>query len=205
MRGREVFQMKKIVVLASDNPGKIAEIQALFANTLYSILPQRELHIPPVEETGLSFIENAILKARHTCLYTDYPVIADDSGLEVDYLQGAPGIYSARYAGAGKNSVANMEKLLADLKNVPIQRRGATFRAVLVYMRHAKDPAPSIAEGIWRGFIAEAPRGERGFGYDPIFYLPDYGCTAAELSPEIKNSISHRGQALAALLQLLIL
>lgn len=188
--------MKTRIILASNNQGKIKEINALLAKTPFKVIPQSTYAIWDIEETGLSFVENAIIKARHACMHSGIAAIADDSGLEVDYLQGEPGIYSARYAGEDKNDQANLEKLLHKLEGVPEAERTARFRCVVVYMRHAYDPAPLICQGAWEGRIAFEPKGENGFGYDPIFYVPDQQCHAAELASDVKNSISHRAQAL---------
>ena len=154
-----------------------------------------------MEETGLSFVENAIIKARAACEFSGYPAIADDSGLEVDYLRGEPGIHSARYSGAG--DAANNARLLAALGDVPTEQRSARFQCALVYMRHALDPMPLVCQASWEGRILDAPRGENGFGYDPLFYVPEYRCSSAELAPELKNRISHRARASALLLEAL--
>lgn len=191
------------IVLATGNPGKVRELSALLADLNVEILPQSVLQVPEVEETGLSFVENAILKARQAARHTGLAAIADDSGLEVDVLQGAPGIYSARYAGPGASDRDNREKLLAELSGVPDTRRSARFQCLLVCLRHPTDPTPLICQGTWEGVIAHAPRGEQGFGYDPLFYVPELGITAAELAPEVKNRLSHRGQALAQLVRIL--
>lgn len=195
--------MSKRVVLASNNPGKAREIQALLAGLDFAVSPQSAFNTPEAEETGLTFVENAILKARNAAHHSTLPAIADDSGIEVDALQGAPGIYSARYAGLGASDEANLQKLLADLKGVPDERRTARFRCVMVYLRHRHDPSPLIAEGTWEGRVLSAPRGRNGFGYDPVFYVPTHHCSAAELDAATKNELSHRGQALRQLLQLL--
>jgi XTP/dITP diphosphohydrolase len=188
------------IVLASNNPGKVREFAQLLAGLHSEVLPQSTFNVPEVEETGLTFVENAILKARNAARHAGLPAIADDSGLEVDALKGAPGIYSARYAGAGASDAANLQKLLADIKDVAEHERGARFQCVLVYMRHALDPTPIICQGTWEGRLLHAPRGAHGFGYDPIFYVPTHQCTSAELPPEVKNQLSHRGQALRRLL-----
>jgi len=189
----------KQIVLASNNPGKVREIGQMLADLDLEVLPQSAFKIEEVEETGLSFVENAILKARHAAANSGLPAIADDSGLEVDALNGAPGIYSARYAGAGATDTQNLQKLLADLEKVPQEQRTARFQCLLVYMRHAQDPTPRIYQGTWEGRIAFEPRGESGFGYDPVFFVPSHNCTSAELAPEVKNALSHRGQALRQL------
>ena len=191
----------KNIVLATGNPGKVRELQALLAALEVEILPQSAFTVPEIEETGLSFVENALLKARHAALHSGWPAIADDSGLVVDALYGAPGIYSARYAGNGAGDQANVEKLLYELRTVPEAERSARFYCALVYLHHAKDPIPLICEGIWEGVITQTPRGAGGFGYDPVFFVPSEGKTAAELEPAVKNRLSHRGQALAALLR----
>ncbi len=187
-------------VLATANLGKLAEIQALLSDASITLLPQSEFQVPDVEETGLTFVENALIKARYAAKYTQLPIIADDSGLEVDALQGAPGIYSARYAQqAGWTD--NNKKLLDALKDVPEDQRNARFQCVIVLLRHEKDPVPVICQGTWTGRILLAPQGQLGFGYDPIFYVPSQQCSAAELAPQVKNKMSHRGQALAQLLR----
>lgn len=194
--------MKKIV-LASSNPGKVREINQLIEPIDLHVVPQGEYGVADIQETGLSFVENAILKARNAARHTGLPAIADDSGIEVDALHGAPGIYSARYAGPGASDRANLEKLLADLGDLPEAQRSARFQCLLVYMRHGEDPTPIICQGTWEGHILDAPRGDNGFGYDPVFYVPTHHCTSAELEPEVKNSLSHRSQALQQLLRAL--
>jgi XTP/dITP diphosphohydrolase len=195
--------MKQKIVLASSNQGKIREINDILSAQSMIVLPQSDFYPEEPKEDAITFIENAIAKARYASDKTGLPAIADDSGLEVDILQGAPGVYSARYAGENKNHVANIHKLLAALEGIPFQRRRANFRCVMVYLRHAKDPAPLIAEGVWQGFITTNIQGTGGFGYDPIFYVSDYSCTAAELPSHVKNTISHRAKALQHLLSLL--
>lgn len=187
------------LVLASGNRGKLAEFDELFADSGIELIAQSALDVSDIEETGLSFIENAILKARHATRATGLPALADDSGLCVDALDGAPGLASARYAGRHGDNAANIAKLLEAMRTVPDGRRGAYFICMLVLLRHADDPAPLIAEGRWRGRILHAPRGAGGFGYDPVFHDPQRGCSAAELDPALKNRISHRGAALAAM------
>ena len=187
------------IVLASNNAGKVREINQLLAPAGISVRPQSELGIDEAEETGLSFVENAILKARHAARATGLAAIADDSGLEVDALDGAPGIYSARYAGPGADDRANCDKLLAALDGVPEAERSARFQCVMVYLRHALDPTPLICQGTWEGRILHAPRGANGFGYDPVFLVPGLDRSAAELDAETKNRLSHRGQALSQL------
>lgn len=187
------------IVLASNNPGKVREFNALLADHHIEVVPQSQFGVAEADETGLSFVENAILKARNAAAHTGLPAIADDSGIEVDALNGAPGIYSARYAGVGAGDKANLEKLLADLKGVPEEKRTARFQCLMVYMRHANDPTPLICQGTWEGRILFEPRGSQGFGYDPVFFVPTHNCSSAELPPEVKNALSHRGQALRKL------
>jgi len=191
--------MKK-VVFASGNLGKLHELDALVQALDWQLVPQSEFAITPIEETGTTFVENAILKARHAAECSGLPALADDSGLEVDALQGAPGVFSSRYAGVKADDQANIHKLLTALADVPDDQRSANYRSVLVLMRHARDPSPIICQGTWHGHILHAPRGEGGFGYDPIFYVPTHQCSAAELPTEEKNKISHRGQALQQLI-----
>jgi XTP/dITP diphosphohydrolase len=191
------------VVLATGNAGKVRELASLLNDFGLDVIAQTELHVESVEETGLTFIENAILKARHAAKVTGLPAIADDSGLAVDVLGGAPGIYSARYAGEDATDQQNLEKLLLTLKDVPDDKRQAQFHCVLVYMRHADDPTPLVCHGSWPGVITREGAGSGGFGYDPIFFVPDAGKTAAELSREEKIAVSHRGQALKLLLEAL--
>jgi len=183
-------------VLASGNPGKLEEIQTLLAPTGLEVVPQGDLGVGSVEETGDTFVENALLKARHAAAATGLPAIADDSGLVVDALAGDPGVRSARFAGPDSDDRANMEKLLALLTDVPDPARGAQFCCVLVALVSPKDPNPLIGTGAWPGVIAREPRGESGFGYDPVFFDPGLDATAAELPPEVKNRVSHRGRAL---------
>ncbi len=191
--------MKKIV-LASNNKGKVREIGQLLANLDMEVVPQSEFGVTDIEETGLSFVENAILKARNASQHTGLPAIADDSGLEVDALNGAPGIYSARYAGVGASDSDNLQKLLDELNKLGEVPRTARFQCLMVYVRHALDPTPLICQGTWEGVITEAPQGANGFGYDPVFYVITDKCTAAQLPAERKNTLSHRGQALQCLL-----
>ena len=192
---------QKKLVLASANPGKIKELQELLSGQGITIVPQGDLSIPDIEETGLTFVENAILKARNAAALSGLPAIADDSGLEVDYLLGAPGIYSARYAGRDANDTTNREKLLVALLDVPAKNRSARYQTVIVYLRHAEDPTPIICQGTWEGRIAFEDQGSEGFGYDPIFYVPETDCHAAELDKATKHSLSHRGKAIAQFLQ----
>jgi len=191
------------LVLASGNAGKLREMRALLGGLPFEITPQSQFNIPEIAEAGLSFIENAILKARHAAKYARLPAIADDSGIEVDALNGAPGIYSARYAANGASDAENLQKLLGDLADIPEEKRGARFRCVIAFMRYALDPAPVICEGVWEGRILFAPRGNNGFGYDPIFFVPTHNCSSAELAPDTKNAMSHRGQALRKLVAIL--
>jgi XTP/dITP diphosphohydrolase len=195
--------MKKIV-LASNNRGKVREFNEILGNHDIEVVPQADFEVPEIEETGLTFVENAILKARHAAELTKLPAIADDSGIEVDALHGAPGIYSARYAGEGSSDQANLEKLLSELSEVPDALRSARFQCLMVFMRHAADPTPVICQGTWEGRILHTPRGTNGFGYDPVFYVPQHDCSAAELTAEVKNSLSHRGQALGKLMSQLV-
>ena len=189
------------IVLATGNQGKVVEMQQTLQEFGFEVVPQSEFNIPEAIEDGLTFVENALKKARHACELTGLPAIADDSGLEVDALLGAPGIYSSRYAqdqtGKASNSEANNNKLLSVLENV--EDRSARFQCVIVYLEHAKDPTPIIAQGCWEGQIARTPAGSNGFGYDPLFYIPSEQQHAAELSAHSKKKLSHRGQALAAL------
>lgn len=191
------------IVLASGNKGKLREMQQVLQPLGFQVVSQSEFAVPDVAETGLTFVENAIIKARHAAQHTGLPAIADDSGLEVDALAGAPGIYSARFAGAGANDAQNNAKLLAELSARGLRNASARFQCLLVFLRHAQDPVPVIAQGSWEGVILDAPRGDNGFGYDPLFFVPDEGCTSAELAPERKNLLSHRGQALVKLAALL--
>lgn len=188
------------VVLATGNPGKVRELADLLAAFGLDIVAQTELGVESAEETGLTFIENAILKARHAAAVTGLPAIADDSGLAVDALGGAPGIYSARYAGLDASDQQNLDKLLVTLDPVPDGQRQAQFHCVLVYLRHSEDPTPLVFHGSWEGEITRAEAGQGGFGYDPIFYVPELGKTAAELTKDEKRAVSHRGKALSLLL-----
>ncbi len=193
--------MKREVVLASGNKGKLAEFNQLLGQRHIRVRPQSDFTLEGAEETGLTFIENAILKARHASALSGLPALADDSGLEVDALQGAPGIYSARYAGENASDADNIVKLLEALEGVPQEQRSARFHCVLVYLRHPADPTPLICHGVWEGRILEARKGEQGFGYDPVFYVPEQDCASAELEPAVKNRISHRARALQQLLE----
>jgi XTP/dITP diphosphohydrolase len=187
------------IVLASNNAGKVREINQLLSGGKMSVVPQSEFGVTEAEETGLTFVENAILKARHASRFSGLPAIADDSGIEVDALRGAPGIYSARFAGPGASDEDNVNKLLAELAGIADIERAARFQCLMVYMRHAEDPTPLICQGTWEGRILGEPRGENGFGYDPVFLVPERGLSAAELDPDTKNRLSHRGQALRKL------
>ncbi len=195
--------MTRQIVLASNNPGKVREIAQLLATLDLSVLPQSQFDVPDVEETGLTFVENAILKARNAARKTGLAAIADDSGLEVDALDGAPGIHSSRYAGVGSSDQANLDKLLQALTDVPQGDRSARFQCLMVYLAHEHDPTPLICQGAWEGRILFEPRGDNGFGYDPVFFVPTHNCSSAELPPEIKNELSHRGQALRKLIEAL--
>jgi len=197
----EQSEKVQTVVLASGNAGKLRELGQVLSPLGVTLAPQSKFDVPEVEETGLSFVENAIIKARAAAQHSGLPAIADDSGLEVDYLQGAPGIYSARYSGKGDE--ANNAKLLRELGDIPWEQRGARFQCVLIYMRHAMDPTPLVCQACWEGIILEEPRGNNGFGYDPLFYVPEHNCSSAELDPSLKNRISHRARASAILFEAL--
>ena len=191
------------IVLATNNLGKVREFNATLAGYDLEIVPQSAFNVPEVEETGLTFIENALLKARNATSHTGLPALADDSGLTVDALGGAPGVYSARYAGLGASDRANLDKLLTDLGDIPAEQRSAQFQCVLTLLHHATDPTPLICQAHWEGMITFEPYGNGGFGYDPVFLVLDEGQTAAELDPAVKNRLSHRGQALAQLVKAL--
>lgn len=191
--------MKRIVV-ATGNRGKLAELSGLLAPTGIELCAQSDAGIEPPEETGLTFIENALLKARHASARSGLPALADDSGLAVDALGGAPGIYSARYAGENADDAANNRKLLESLADVPPDARTARYHCALVLLRHVGDPLPLVCSASWEGVILDEPRGTGGFGYDPLFFVPSHGVTAAELDPVLKNRLSHRGRALQMLL-----
>ncbi len=191
--------MTQRIVLASGNRGKLTEFHHLLADSALDVVAQGELGVEDIEETGLSFVENALLKARHAARVTGLPALADDSGLCVAHLHGAPGLYSARYAGTHGDSAANNARLLRELDGVPAEKRRAFFICVLVLLRHADDPAPLVAEGRWHGRVLEAPRGAGGFGYDPLLLPDGHTLSAAELDKALKNRLSHRGQALAQL------
>ena len=197
---------RRPLIVATGNPGKLQEFRALLADMPFDLRSLGELGIASPEESGASFLENALLKARHAAAAAGLhgaaagcAAIADDSGLEVDALGGAPGIFSARFAGAGADDAANNAELLSALSGIPAEKRRARYRCALVFVAGAEDPAPVIAEGTWEGCILEAPRGSGGFGYDPYFWLPELGLTAAQLDPMDKNRLSHRGKALRAL------
>lgn len=199
-------QLAQRVVLASGNAGKLRELHALLGGLGIELVSQRELGVSDAEETGLSFVENALLKARHACATTGLPAIADDSGIEVDALNGEPGIYSARFAGVSGETremadAANNALLLDRLAGLKGSERSARFQCIIVYLRHAADPTPLICQGTWEGQILESAAGANGFGYDPLFYVPTHDCASAALTPEIKNTLSHRGQALEQLRQ----
>lgn len=186
------------VVLASGNAGKLKELGEILQLSNVELVPQSAFDVSDVEETGLSFVENALIKARHACRETGLPAIADDSGIEVDALNGEPGIYSARYAGVSgdRADASNNEKLLSELEQVAEEDRTARFQCVIVYLKHEKDPMPLICQGTWEGRILFEEAGDNGFGYDPLFYVPTHDCASAELPADVKNSLSHRGQAL---------
>ncbi|ABA58897.1 Ham1-like protein [Nitrosococcus oceani ATCC 19707] len=191
------------IVLASHNQGKLREMSEILNELRIEVISQSAFGVPDAMETGLSFVENALLKARNAAQHTGFAAIADDSGLEVDALGGQPGIHSARYAGPKATDQENLEKLLESLKEAPEQQFRARYQCVIVHMHHWRDPTPLICQGTWEGEILLVPQGNGGFGYDPIFYLPEHHCTVAELPPAEKNRLSHRGKALRALLNLL--
>lgn len=192
--------MKQRIVLATGNNGKVAELSQMLACLDIEVVPQTAFAVPEIEETGLTFVENALLKARNAAKHSGLPAIADDSGLEVDALNGAPGIYSARFAGPDASDEDNNAKLLTELADVTDAERAARFQCVLVYLRHENDPVPLICQGSWEGTILHTPQGENGFGYDPLFYIASEGCSSAELPAEQKNQLSHRAQALRQLI-----
>lgn len=193
--------MTQKIVLASGNAGKLREFQQLLAGVGFDVVAQSDFNLSGVEETGTTFVENAIIKARHACRETGLPAIADDSGIEVDALNGRPGVYSARYSGTGATDESNNQKLLEELSDVPAEKRTARYHAVLAYMHHADDPTPILCHGTWEGIILTEPRGQGGFGYDPLFFVPTHNCASAELDKTEKNRISHRGKAMQELLQ----
>ncbi|WP_318496358.1 XTP/dITP diphosphatase [Photobacterium leiognathi] len=187
------------LVLATGNQGKVKEMADLLADFGFDVVAQSDYNVSSVAETGTTFIENAIIKARHAAKETGLPAIADDSGLEVDFLKGAPGIYSARFAGEDASDADNIDKLLAEMKDVPEDQRTARFHCVLVMMRHENDPTPVVCHGSWEGSILTERHGENGFGYDPVFWVPEDKCASAELAPARKKQLSHRGKALQQL------
>lgn len=189
----------KTLVLATSNRGKLAEIRPLLADSGMRLVTQGELGVIDAIEDGLSFVENALIKARHACTMTGLPALADDSGLVIDALDGAPGLISAHYAGVHGDGAGNIARVLREMAGVPAGKRGARFHSTIVLLRHATDPQPLVVEGSWEGVILDAPRGDGGFGYDPIFFDPILSAGAAQLPPDIKNRVSHRGQALARL------
>jgi XTP/dITP diphosphohydrolase len=191
------------IVLASNNKNKVQEINELIKNTAFEIIAQSEFNVTEVEENAPTFVENALIKARHACEQTGLPAIADDSGVEVDALDGAPGIFSARFAGPNASYADNVAKLLQVMRDIPEEKRSARFQCILVFLRSPHDPTPVICQGTWEGKILHAPRGNDGFCYDPIFFVPTHNCSAAELKPIIKNTISHRALALTKLLHYL--
>ncbi|EGN76225.1 non-canonical purine NTP pyrophosphatase, rdgB/HAM1 family [Idiomarina sp. A28L] len=197
MQGKQSLEL----VLATGNKGKVAELSELLAPLGWQVTPQTELNVSDADETGLTFIENAIIKARHACESTGLPALADDSGLAVRALGGAPGIYSARYAGENATDNDNVEKLLAAMQGVPAEQRQAEFHCVLVFMQSASDPTPIVCHGRWEGMLTEKPAGAGGFGYDPIFWVPERNCTSAELSKSEKQVLSHRAKALKLLVK----
>jgi XTP/dITP diphosphohydrolase len=196
--------MPEKIVLASNNPGKVKEFQELLRRADIELRPQADFNISEAEETGLSFVENAIIKARHASEQAQLPAIADDSGLEVDFLKGAPGIYSSRFAGEHASDADNNAKLLELLAELPMTQRSARFQCLLVYLRHPQDPTPMICQGTWEGHILTAAQGNNGFGYDPLFFVPEQQCSSAQLSAEDKNRLSHRGKAMKLLLKHLV-
>ena len=193
--------MTQRIVLATGNQGKVEELSSLLSELDVEIVPQSKFGVPEAEETGFTFVENAIIKARNASTHTGLPAIADDSGLEVDYLKGAPGIHSSRFAGSEANDQNNVDKLLTKLRDVPEAERTARFQCLLVFITHEKDPTPLICQGTWEGRILYQRQGDGGFGYDPVFYVPSHNCASAELEPKVKNQLSHRGQALRQLLE----
>lgn len=189
------------IILASENAGKVAEIESLLAPLHCQVKLQTEFAIEAADETGLTFVENALIKARHAALHSGLPALADDSGIEVDALKGAPGIYSARFSGEGATDELNNAHLLAQLKNIPQAERTARYQCVLVYLRHAEDPTPIICQGSWEGRILTEPAGDGGFGYDPLFWVESEQCSAAQLTKARKSQLSHRAKALACLVE----
>lgn len=194
--------MMQQIILASNNQGKIREFNAMLEN-LYQVVSMQKMNVEEVPEIGLSFVENALIKARNAAKQSGLPALADDSGLVVDVLDGAPGIYSARYGGNHGDDAGNIQTLLTAMQGVADDKRQARFWCACVFVKHAQDSTPVIIQRAWKGEILRREVGQNGFGYDPVFYLPEYNCTAAELAPEIKNTVSHRAKALKALLQAL--
>jgi len=193
--------IKEKIVLASGNLNKVREINALLSNTLYEIIPQSKFNIIEADETGTTFLENALIKARNAAEHTNYPVIADDSGIEVDALDGEPGIFSARYAGPNASDKDNLNKLIKNIKGLDPKDCQARFICSMVFLENFDEKEPIIVEGVWEGYVVTNPCGKNGFGYDPIFYIPSLGCTSAELSDNKKNELSHRGKALRLLVK----
>ncbi len=200
MKTRMHAAFERTLVVATGNAGKLREIAEVLDEVGIAVVPFAPQGLA---ETGMSFLENALLKARHAALHTGRAALGDDSGLVVDALDGAPGIYSARYAGEKASDGDNVARLLMEMADIPDARRGARFHCVLAYVRHPEDAVPLIAQGVWEGCVLHAPIGSNGFGYDPVFYVPSHGCSAAELAPPVKNRLSHRGQALRQLRDLL--
>ena len=193
--------IKEKIVLASGNLNKVREINALLSNTLYEIIPQSKFNIIEADETGTTFLENALIKARNAAEHTNYPVIADDSGIEVDALDGEPGVFSARYAGPNASDKDNLNKLIKNIKGLDPKDCQARFICSMVFLENFDEKEPIIVEGVWEGYVVTNPCGKNGFGYDPIFYIPSLGCTSAELSDNKKNELSHRGKALRLLVK----
>ncbi|MBP8172742.1 MAG: RdgB/HAM1 family non-canonical purine NTP pyrophosphatase [Aeromonadaceae bacterium] len=189
------------IVLASNNKKKVAELNDMLLGLNFKVMPQSDFLVESVPETGSTFVENAIIKARHAARITGLPALADDSGLEVDALHGAPGVYSARFAGDDASDEDNLNKLLDELSGIPPIMRSARYWCVLAFLRHADDPTPILCQASWEGQIITEPKGENGFGYDPVFFVPDTGCTAAQLPPLIKNQSSHRAKALKEMIE----
>ena len=193
--------IKEKIVLASGNLNKVREINALLSNTSYEIIPQSEFNVIEADETGTTFLENALIKARNAAQHTKYPVIADDSGIEVDALDGKPGVFSSRYAGQNASDKDNLNKLIKNIKGLDPKDCHARFICSMVFLENMNEKDPIVVEGVWEGYVVVNPCGKNGFGYDPIFYIPSLGCTSAELSDDKKNELSHRGQALRLLIQ----
>ncbi len=191
----------KKIVLASGNAGKVREINKLFVGSGIEVIPQTDLNVPEVPETGTTFVENAIIKARHAAEVTGLPAISDDSGIEVDALDSRPGVYSARYAGKNASDENNNNLMLKELQGIPEAKRTARYQCLIVFMRSHTDPVPIITQGSWEGRILEAPQGDGGFGYDPIFYVPTHNCSGGELALDVKNTLSHRAIALNAMFE----